>query len=44
MQGNGTNIILVTEKVKAFIGRLGLWVRKLQRKNLEILSRLKDYE
>jgi hypothetical protein len=29
MQGNDTNIIVVTDKVKAFIEKLGLWVRKL---------------
>jgi hypothetical protein len=27
MQGNDTNIVVVTDKVKAFIGKLGLSVR-----------------
>jgi hypothetical protein len=43
MQGNDTNIIAVTDKVKAFIGKLGLWVRKLEEKSLGVLSRLKDF-
>jgi hypothetical protein len=34
MQGNDTNIIIMTDKVKAFIGKLGLWVRKLEGKGL----------
>jgi hypothetical protein len=32
MQGNGTTIIIVNDKLKTFIGKLGLWVRKLERK------------
>jgi hypothetical protein len=32
MQGNDTKIIIVTEKAKTFIGKLGLWVRKLEGK------------
>jgi hypothetical protein len=44
MQGNGANTIIVTHKVKAFIGKLGLWVRKLRRKdNFDMFSRLKDF-
>jgi hypothetical protein len=35
MQGNDTNIIIVTDKLKTFIGKLGLWVRKLERKSVE---------
>jgi hypothetical protein len=30
MQGNDANVIRVTDKVEAFIGKLGLWVRKLE--------------
>jgi hypothetical protein len=32
MQWNDTNITTVTEKAKAFTGKLGLWVRKLKGK------------
>jgi hypothetical protein len=32
LQGNNTIIIIVTGKLKTFIGKLGLWVRKLERK------------
>jgi hypothetical protein len=41
MQGNDINIIIVTAKVKAFIGKLGLWVRKVEGISLEICSCLK---
>jgi hypothetical protein len=30
MQENDANIIVVTDEVKAFIGKLDLWVRKLE--------------
>jgi hypothetical protein len=43
MQGNDTNIIIVTDKVKAFIGKLGLWVRKLEGNSLDEFSHLKDF-
>jgi hypothetical protein len=33
----------VTDKVEAFIGKLFLWVRKLEGKSLEICSCLKDF-
>jgi hypothetical protein len=29
--------------VKAFIGKLGMWIRKIEEKNLDIFSRLKDF-
>jgi hypothetical protein len=32
MQGNDTNIIVVTDSVKAFIRKLVLWVTKLEGK------------
>jgi hypothetical protein len=32
MDGQDTNIVLVTDSVQAFIGRLRLWVRKLEGK------------
>jgi hypothetical protein len=35
MQGNDTNIIIVTDKLKTFIGKLGLWVRKLETNSVE---------
>jgi hypothetical protein len=40
MQGNVTSNIVVTDKVKAFIMKLGLWVRKLKGKILIMFSRL----
>jgi hypothetical protein len=43
MQGNDTTIIVMTDKVKAFIGKLCLWVRKLEGKSLDMISRLKDF-
>jgi hypothetical protein len=42
MQVNDTNIV-VTDKVKAFIGKLSLWVRKLGGKSLDMFSRLKGF-
>jgi hypothetical protein len=33
----------VTDKVKAFIWKLGLWVRKLKGKSLDMFSCLKDF-
>jgi hypothetical protein len=42
MQSRDTNIISVTEKVKAFTGKLGLCVRKLEGKSFDTFSRLKD--
>jgi hypothetical protein len=42
MQENDTNIIAVTDKVKAFIGKLAFSVRKLEG-SLEIFSRLKYF-
>jgi hypothetical protein len=41
-QSNHTNIILVTDKVKASVGKLGLWVRKQERK-ARIFSYLKEF-
>jgi hypothetical protein len=43
MQRNNTNNIVVTNEVKVFIGKLGLWVRKLEAKSLYMFSRLKDF-
>jgi hypothetical protein len=43
MKGNDTNITIVTDKVKAFIGKLGLWVRKLEGKSLDMFSHLKGF-
>jgi hypothetical protein len=43
MQGNATNIILVADKLKAIIGKLGLCVRKLDGKSLDMFSRLKHF-
>jgi hypothetical protein len=41
MQENNTNITIVADKVKAFNGKLGLWVRKLYEKSLATFSHLK---
>jgi hypothetical protein len=46
MQGNGTNIIvvtIVTDKVKEFIGKLGLWVRELEGKSLGTFLSLEEF-
>jgi hypothetical protein len=43
MQRKNTNITVVHDKVKVSVGELGLWVRKLEEKSLEIFSRLKDF-
>jgi hypothetical protein len=43
MQGNDTLMIAVTAKVKAFTGKLGLWVRNLEGKSLNMFSCLKGY-
>jgi hypothetical protein len=43
VQGNNTNIIVVTGNVKAFLVKFGLCVRKLEGKNLDMLSCLKDF-
>jgi hypothetical protein len=43
MQENDTNTVAATSKVKAFIGKLDLWVRKLGQKCLNMFSCLKDF-
>jgi hypothetical protein len=43
MHGNDTIIVIVTNEVKAFDGKLGLWVSIVEGKSLEIFSRLKDF-
>jgi hypothetical protein len=43
VQGNDTDIIIVTEKVKAFIGKFRAVSQKTIKKHLEIFSRLKDF-
>jgi hypothetical protein len=43
MQVNYSNIIAVTDKMKAIIGKLGLWVRKLEGKSLDMFSCLKYF-
>jgi hypothetical protein len=43
LQGSDTSIAVMTDKMRAFIGELGLWVRKLEGKRLEIFSRLNDF-
>jgi hypothetical protein len=40
MQGNNADIIVMTAKVKAFIGKLGLWVRKLEDKYEHVFCRV----
>jgi hypothetical protein len=42
-QWNHTNIIVVTDKVKVFILKLGLGVRKLEGKSFDMFARLKDF-
>jgi hypothetical protein len=43
MQRNDTDTIVVTDKVRAFIGKLGLCVRKLEATTLDMFSRSKDF-
>jgi hypothetical protein len=38
MQRNDINIIVVNDKAKAFVGMLGLWVRKLEGKSWDMFS------
>jgi hypothetical protein len=38
MEGNEINMTVVRYKVKAFIGKLGLWVTKRERKMLPMFS------
>ncbi|PNF14665.1 hypothetical protein B7P43_G11540 [Cryptotermes secundus] len=42
-QGNNTNVIVVTDKVKEFIGKLCVLVRKQQGKSLDIFSSSKYF-
>jgi hypothetical protein len=42
MQRNDTNMIVLTDKVTAFIAKLGLWVRNLEGRILDMFSLLKD--
>jgi hypothetical protein len=42
MQGNNTNTVVVTDNVMAFIGKSGLWVRKLEGTSFDMFSSLKD--
>jgi hypothetical protein len=43
MRGNDSNIIIVTEELKAFVGKFGLWVRKLERQSFYMITCLKDF-
>jgi hypothetical protein len=43
MQGKDTNIIVVTDKVKSFVGKFGLWVRQVEGKSLDMFPRLKKF-
>jgi hypothetical protein len=43
MQGNDSNTAVVTDKVKVFIWRLGLWVTKPEGNILNMFSRLKEF-
>jgi hypothetical protein len=43
MQGSDAVIIVVPDKLKAFIGKLALGVRKLERTSLDVFSSLKDF-
>lgn len=43
VHGNDADIIAVTDKVKAVTAKLGLWVRKLEGKILDMFSGSKDF-
>jgi hypothetical protein len=43
MQRNDTNIIVVADKVEAFVVKLGLWDRKLGGKCLDMFPCLKYF-
>jgi hypothetical protein len=43
MQTNETNIVVVTDKLNAFIGLSDMRVRKIEGTSLDIFSDLKDF-
>jgi hypothetical protein len=43
MQGNDTNMIVMTDKAKAFVWKVGLWVIKIEGESLDKFSRLKNF-
>jgi hypothetical protein len=43
MQGNDAYILLVTDKVNAFVRKISLWIGKLEENSLDAFSHLKDF-
>jgi hypothetical protein len=40
MQGYDTNILVVSDKVNAFVRKIGLWISKIEERNLDMFPKL----
>jgi hypothetical protein len=43
MQGYDTNILVVVDKVKALVRKIGLWIRKIDERNLDMFPTLNAF-
>jgi hypothetical protein len=43
MQGYDTNILIVSDKVNAFVRKLGLWISKIEKRNLDMFPKLNAF-
>jgi hypothetical protein len=43
MQGYDTNILLVSDKVNAFVRKISLWISKIEERNLDMFPKLNAF-
>jgi hypothetical protein len=43
MQGYDTNILVVSDKVNAFVRKMGLWISKIEERNLHMFPKLNTF-
>jgi hypothetical protein len=43
MQGYDTNILVVSDKVNAFVRKIGLWISKIEEGNLDMFPKLNAF-
>jgi hypothetical protein len=43
MQGYDTNILVVSDKVNAFVRKIGLWISKIEERNLDMFPKLNAF-
>jgi hypothetical protein len=42
-QGYDTNILVVSDKANAFVRKIGLWISKIEERNLDMFPKLNDF-